>query len=355
MLILGIETSCDETSAAVVEETGEAERPWRLRSNVIASQVPIHREWGGVVPELASRQHIRDICGVVERALHDAGTRWGELGAVAVTQGPGLVGSLLVGVAFAKAAAAASGLPLVAVHHLAGHIESLVLQNGELPLPAVVLVVSGGHTSLYLVRAPGRYELLSRTRDDAAGEAYDKVAKLLGLGYPGGPVIDRLAQRGNDRAVPLPTTRLTHADRNAPELKGDLDFSFSGLKTAVLRYVRAREAAEKDSRPLFAEDEIADLCASFQRVVVTALIDRLFDAARRHQAKSIGIAGGVSANSRLRAELEEHGRLREIPTYLPSLALSTDNAAMIAAAGLRRFRAGALAPPDLNADAALSL
>jgi N6-L-threonylcarbamoyladenine synthase len=354
MLILGIETSCDETAAAVVEETGDAATPWAIRSNIIASQVPIHREWGGVVPELASRQHIRDICGVVERAMSDAQTTWTDLGAVAVTQGPGLVGSLLIGVSFAKAAAAAAGLPLVAVHHLAGHIESLVLHNGEMPLPAVVLVVSGGHTNLYLVDQPGRYHLLSRTRDDAAGEAYDKVAKLLGLEYPGGPVIDRLAKSGNDRAIRLPTTRLTHADRNAPQLKGDLDFSFSGLKTAVLRYVREREA-EKGAVGLFTEREIADICASFQRVVVTALIDRLFVAARRHRARSIGIAGGVSANSRLRAELEEHGRLREIPTFLPSLQLSTDNAAMIAAAGLRKFRAGVTAPPDLNADAALSL
>jgi N6-L-threonylcarbamoyladenine synthase len=365
MRILGIETSCDETSASVVEETGDAARPWAIRSNVVASQVQIHREWGGVVPELASRQHIRDICGVVERALDDAHTAWPDLGAIAVTQGPGLVGSLLIGVAFAKAAAATAGLPLVAVHHLAGHIESLVLQNGELPLPAVVLVVSGGHTSLYLVDEPGRYELLSRTRDDAAGEAYDKVAKLLGLGYPGGPVIDRLARTGNDRAVALPTTRLTHADRNAPELKGDLDFSFSGLKTAVLRYVRAREAEKgvgrvftKNEKLLptpFSESEVADICASFQRVVVTALLDRLFDAARRHQAKSIGIAGGVSANSRLRAELADRGQRREMPTFLPSLQLSTDNAAMIAAAGLRKIRAGILAPADLNADAALAL
>src|SRR3954454_17495640 len=258
MRILGIEASCDETSAAVVEETGEAARPWAMRSNVIASQIAIHREWGGVVPELASRQHIRDICGVVERALSQAGTSWRDLGAMAVTQGPGLVGSLLVGVSFAKAAAAAAGLPLVAVHHLAGHIESLVLQNGEMPLPAVVLVVSGGHTSLYLVERPGQYQVLSRTRDDAAGEAYDKVAKLLGLGYPGGPVVDRLAQTGDDRAVPLPTTRLTHADRNAPGLKGDLDFSFSGLKTAVLRHVKAR--------PSLSETEVADVCATFQRV-----------------------------------------------------------------------------------------
>ena len=359
MLILGIETSCDETSAAVVEETGNASKPWAVRSNIVASQVAIHREWGGVVPELASRQHIRDICGVVERSLDEARAAWSDLGAVAVTQGPGLVGSLLVGVSFAKSAAAAAGLPLVAVHHLAGHIESLVLQNGELPLPAIVLVVSGGHTSLYLVEKPGHYELLSRTRDDAAGEAYDKVAKLLGLGYPGGPVIDRLARTGNDRAILLPTTRLTHADRNAPELKGDLDFSFSGLKTAVLRYVRSKSEVgsqkSADFRLQTSDIEIADICASFQRVVVTGLLDRLFDAARRYQAKSVGIAGGVSANSRLRAELADRGARREMPTFLPSLALSTDNAAMIAAAGLRKFRAGMTASMDLNADAALVL
>ena len=364
MRLLGIETSCDETSAAVVEETGDAAKPWAIRSNEIASQVPIHREWGGVVPELASRQHIRDICGVVERALEQADTRWSDLGAVAVTQGPGLVGSLLVGVSFAKAAAAAAGLPLVAVHPLAGHIESLVVQNGEMPLPAVVLVVSGGHTSLYLVERPGDYALVSRTRDDAAGEAYDKVAKLLGLGYPGGPAIDKLAKTGNDRAVHLPTTRLTHADRNAPSPTahktrgggpgpaGDLDFSFSGLKTAVLRYVRAhRENVGRDFSPA----EVADVAASFQRVVVTVLIERLFDAARRYGAKSVGIAGGVSANSRLRAELEARGAAREIPTYLPSVKLSTDNAAMIAAAGLRKLRAGMTSPLDINADAALAL
>jgi N6-L-threonylcarbamoyladenine synthase len=350
--MLGIETSCDETAAAVIEETGDPRRPWAICSNVVASQVSIHREWGGVVPELASRQHVRDICGVVERALTDADTRWSDLGAVAVTQGPGLVGSLLVGVSFAKSAAVAAGIPLVGVHHLAGHIESLVLQNGELPLPSIVLVVSGGHTSLYLIERPGAYQLLSRTRDDAAGEAYDKVAKLLGLGYPGGPVIDRLARGRNDRAISLPTTRLTHADRNAPQLKGDLDFSFSGLKTAVLRHVRERQAAGPDA---FSEEEIGDICATFQRVVVAALIERTFTAARRFGALSIGIAGGVSANSRLRAELIEHGNAREIPTFLPSLVLSTDNAAMIAAAGLRKFRAGMTSSPDMNADAALAL
>jgi len=346
--MLGIETSCDETAASVVEETGDANRPWRIRSSVVASQVPIHREWGGVVPELASRQHIRDICGVVDRALRDGSATWADLGAVAVTHGPGLVGSLLVGLSFAKAAAAAASLPLIGVHHLAGHIESLVLHNGEMPLPAIVLVVSGGHTSLYLVDRPGRYQVLSRTRDDAAGEAYDKVAKLLGLGYPGGPIIDRLAKTGNDRAIALPTTRLTHADRNAPELKGDLDFSFSGLKTAVLRHVKS--AGHELSRT-----EIADICATFQRVVVSALVERSFDAARRFQARSIGVAGGVSANSRLRADLKVRGEAREVPTFVPSLHLSTDNAAMIAAAGLRKYRAGLTSPMDLNADAALVL
>jgi len=225
------------------------------------------------------------------------------------------------------------------------------MQNGEMPLPAVVLVVSGRHTSLYVVREPGSYELISRTRDDAAGEAYDKVAKLLGLGYPGGPVVDKLAHEGNDRAIVLPGLRITHADRNAPQMKGDLDFSFSGLKTAVLRHVteRIRTAGSLSQR------EIADICATFQRVVVGTLIRRLFDAARRYGAQSIGVAGGVSANRRLRAELEERGRLREIPTFLPSLQLSTDNAAMIAAAGLRRFEKGLTGSLDVNADASLPL
>src|SRR6188474_3580864 len=272
MNVLGIETSCDETAAAVVQTTGDPAKPWRVVSNVIASQVEIHREWGGVVPEVASRQHVRDICGVVERALADAASTLQDIDAIAVTQGPGLVGSLLVGVSFAKALAASLGIPLLPVHHLAGHIESLVLQNGPLPLPAIVLVVSGGHTSLYVVNEPGRYRLLGRTRDDAAGEAYDKVAKLLGLGYPGGPAIDRAARTGNDRAFEFPRMRITHPDRRTPQDPGRLDFSFSGLKTAVLRIVRARES-ERASNP-FTDQEIADLCASFQRTVVETLLDR---------------------------------------------------------------------------------
>ena len=352
MRVLGIETSCDETAAALVEDGGPPGHPWRVLANVVASQADIHREWGGVVPELASRQHVRDICGVVERALDQAGHRLPEVDAIAVTQGPGLVGSLLVGLSFAKSLSAALGIPLVPVHHLAGHIESLALHNGELPLPAVVLVVSGGHTSLYLVRTPGRYQLLGRTRDDAAGEAYDKVAKLLGLGYPGGPVVDQRARAGDDRAVSLPATRITHRDRNAPELDGARDFSFSGLKTAVLRHVERRRAEGAWPLP---EREVGDLCASFQRVVVDALLDRLFEAAAAHGAASVGVSGGVSANSRLRAEALARGAAVGLPVFIPSLALSTDNAAMIAAAGLRRYAAGITAAPDLNADAALPM
>jgi N6-L-threonylcarbamoyladenine synthase len=364
MLILGIETSCDETSAALVAETGDSTLPWAIRSNVIASQVDIHREWGGVVPELASRQHIRDICGVVERALENGGAEWSDLGALAVTQGPGLVGSLLVGVSFAKAAGFARGLPVVPVHHLAGHIESLVLQNGPLPLPAAVLVVSGGHTSLYSVGSPGTYSLIGRTRDDAAGEAYDKVAKMLGLGYPGGPIIDRLAATGDDRAFDLPVTRITHPDRIAPHplapglprsMELRTDFSFSGLKTAVLREVRRLVREDEDAREVLGERRVADLCASFQRVVVEALLDRTFEAASWLGARSIGIAGGVSANSRLRADAAARGTRAGLPVYLPSLQLSTDNAAMIAAAGLRKLEANGHWPLDFNAEASLPL
>jgi N6-L-threonylcarbamoyladenine synthase len=368
--ILGIETSCDETAAAVVETTGQPDKPWAIRSNVIASQVDIHREWGGVVPEIASRQHVRDICGVVERALADARADWRSLDAIAVTQGPGLVGSLLVGVAFAKSAAAMLGRPIVAVHHLAGHIESIFLDHGPIPLPAAVLVVSGGHTSRFLVPAPGRYQLVGRTRDDAAGEAYDKVARLLGLGYPGGPVIDRMAREGNDRAVDLPRARMTHADRQplpagvdaaAGEARHLAEFSFSGLKTAVVRYLQERGVpiargftVPTDAGPLSRQD-VADVCASFQRVVVEALVDRTFQAARALGAKSVGMSGGVSANSRLREAAAARGLAEGLPVFVPRLSLSTDNAAMIAAAGLRRIERGELSPLDFNAQATLPI
>jgi len=376
MNLLGIETSCDETAVAVVAETGDAASPWRIRSNIVASQAAIHREWGGVVPELASRQHIRDICGVYEAALVQASVTIDDIGAVAVTQGPGLVGSLLVGVAFGKALAWSRGIPIVPVHHLAGHIESLTLAHGELPLPAAVLVVSGGHTSLYFIDRPGRYRLIGRTRDDAAGEAYDKVAKLLGLGYPGGPAIDRVARTGNDRAFDFPAARLTHADRNAPRATAEgilpadiarrVDFSFSGLKTAVLRLVRERTGTDPDVRAVKAAvsddagsmlpaSDLADIAASFQRTVVEALLDRTFEAARWLNARSIGISGGVSANSRLRAEAEARGVKHGIPVFIPPLALSTDNAAMIGAAGLRKLRSTGAGQLDFNAMASLML
>lgn len=376
MNLLAIETSCDETAAAVIAETGDAASPWRIRSNVVASQADIHREWGGVVPELASRQHIRDICGVYEAALAQASVTIDDIGAVAVTQGPGLVGSLLVGVAFGKALAWARGIPIVPVHHLAGHIESLTLAHGELPLPSAVLVVSGGHTSLYLIDRPGHPRLIGRTRDDAAGEAYDKVAKLLGLGYPGGPAIDRVARTGNDRAFDFPAARLTHADRNAPRATAEgilpadiarrIDFSFSGLKTAVLRLVRERTGTDPDVRAVkaAASDEagtllppsvVADIAASFQRAVVDALLDRTFEAARWLGSRSIGISGGVSANSRLRAEAEARGAKHGIPVFIPPIALSTDNAAMIGAAGLRKLRNGRAGNWSFNAEAALML
>jgi N6-L-threonylcarbamoyladenine synthase len=382
MLCLGIESSCDETAAAVVEEVADASaadgKPWRIRSSVIASQVAIHREWGGVVPELASRQHIRDTPGVLERALQDANVGWGDLDLIAATQGPGLVGSLLVGLAAAKGIALAIDRPFVAVHHLAGHIESLFLHNGPLPLPAVVLVVSGGHTSLYFLPQEGEYRFVGRTRDDAAGEAYDKVAKLLGLGYPGGPIIDKLAKDGNDRAIDFPVARMTHRDRNAgpsgltptgfeqsAQYQYRTEFSFSGLKTAVMRYVKHRAVElgvgaggttpASTPVPPLSPREIADICASFQRRVVEALLDRTFDAARWLNAKSIGIAGGVSANSRLRADAHARGERVGIPVFVPSLALTTDNAAMIAAAGLRRYHAGSIASLDVNADANLPL
>jgi len=372
--VLGIETSCDETAAAIVSTTGDPARPWLLRSNVIASQVEIHREWGGVVPEIASRQHVRDICGVVERALADAGIDWSGVDAIAVTQGPGLVGSLLVGVAFAKATAAALGRPVVAVHHLAGHIESIVLQHGEIPLPAIVLVVSGGHTSLYRVPERGHYQLIGRTRDDAAGEAYDKVAKLLGLGYPGGPVIDRMAREGDDHAVALPRPKFTHADRNAPpadlvragdgsigSIGSTSEFSFSGLKTAVMRELASRGVAvatglsvPADAGPLSPRD-VADFCASFQRIVVETLVDRSFEAVRATGARSLGIAGGVSANSRLRHDAAARGEAEGIPVFVPAIALSTDNAAMIAAAGLRSLERGDTSTLGFNAEASLPM
>lgn len=349
MRVLGIETSCDETAAAVVETTGDAARPWAVRSNIIASQT-IHKEWGGVVPELASRQHLRDICGVVDRALAGASVGWDDIDALAVTQGPGLVGALLVGVSFAKAAGWSLSKPVMPVHHLAGHIESVWLEHGPLPLPAAVLVVSGGHTSLYEVPEVGVYRLIGRTRDDAAGEAFDKVARVLGLGYPGGPVVDRRGKLGDDRAVPLPRPRFTGPSRSKPHLEGMTEFSFSGLKSAAVRLLGQRQA----EGPL-SDQEVNDFCASFQRVVVETLLDRTFDAARAIGARSVAISGGVSANSRLRADALARSEAEGLPVFIPPLSLSTDNAAMIAAAGLRLFERGVAPSLDFNAEATIPI
>ena len=324
MLVLGIESSCDETAAAVIED-GRV-----IRSNVIASQVATHAPFGGVVPELASREHLDNIAPVVTSALDQANVTLDQIDGIAVTQGPGLIGSLLVGISFAKSLAMVARKPLVGVNHIEGHIYSVVFENPPVQYPALALIVSGGHTTLFFIPEEGRYAVLGRTRDDAAGEAYDKVAKLLGLGYPGGPVIDRLAPAGNPRAVNLVFT-LPRMD------SPNLDFSFSGLKTAVLRYVRENEIApvEKGSEP---DQQIVDLVASFQDKVIRSLLVRLRKAVGRHHPRTIILAGGVACNSALRAAVnaEDFGA----PVYYPSPLLTTDNAAMIAAAGHARLVRG---------------
>jgi len=342
VLILGIETSCDETSAAVVADGR------RVLSNLIASQVAVHRPYGGVVPELASRQHLTHIGPIVDAALQQAGAGLENLSAVAVTQGPGLVGSLLVGLSFGKSIAYARGIPLLAVDHLEGHIRAVYLENPEpVPHPAVSLVVSGGHTSLYLMEEEACYRLLARTRDDAAGEAYDKVAKRLGLGYPGGPVLDRLARQGDAQAIPLPVAKIS--DRSD-------DFSFSGLKTAVLRAIAERgiEPLAPGADPSTRRD-IVDLAAGFQKAVVSALYRTTRRVAQRERALSLLVSGGVAANSLLRSTFRELGSELGIPVRFPSVALSTDNAAMIAAAGYLKYRRREFAGLDLDADVELKL
>jgi N6-L-threonylcarbamoyladenine synthase len=337
--VLGIETSCDETAAAVVEDGR------RILSNVVSTQVAVHSPYGGVVPELASRHHIENIAPVVSAAMAESGLTFSQLDAVAVTHGPGLVGCLLVGVQVAKSIAFIHGKPLVPVHHIAGHIEATFLAHGDLPLPGLALVVSGGHTSLFDVPAPGEYRLIGRTRDDAAGEAFDKVAKLLGLGYPGGPAIDRLARGANDRAVDFTIARMKD---------GSADFSFSGIKTALLYHVR-REGIPPVADPSDVPPRVRDLVASFQRAVVTALVGRLKRAAEQRRPRSLLLTGGVAANSLLRAEAARAAAELGLPLYVPPVALSTDNAAMIAAAGAVNHRKGLRAGADLNAEPHLTL
>ncbi|HSD27474.1 MAG TPA: tRNA (adenosine(37)-N6)-threonylcarbamoyltransferase complex transferase subunit TsaD [Vicinamibacteria bacterium] len=338
-LVLGIETSCDETAAAVVEGGR------RILSSVVASQATVHAPYGGVVPELASRHHVENIVPVIEGAMRQSGAGFADLAAVAVTQGPGLVGSLLVGVQAAKAIALVHAKPLVPVHHVAGHVEAAFLAHGDIPLPALALVVSGGHTSLYEVPEEGLHRLLGRTRDDAAGEAFDKVAKLLGLGYPGGPIIDRLAEGANDQAVEFTVARIKD---------GRADFSFSGIKTAVLLHVK-REGIPPVADPSDVPAGVRDLVASFQRAVVTALVRGLVKATREHRPRSLILTGGVAANSLLRRESERAARGLGLPIAIPPLTLTTDNAAMIAAAGFVGLRRGARADLALNAEPHLPL
>jgi N6-L-threonylcarbamoyladenine synthase len=339
MLVLGIESSCDETAAAVVRNGRE------MVSSVISSQIETHKRFGGVVPELASREHLDKIVPVVEEAFERAGVRAAELDGIAVTSGPGLVGSLLVGLSYAKGLAYALSKPLVGVNHIEGHIYSVVFENPPIEYPAFALVVSGGHTNLFLVPEPGKYKVLARTRDDAAGEAFDKVAKMLGLGYPGGPIIERLAREGDARAVRFSIPRMGD---------GRPDFSFSGLKTAVSKHVR-----ETGLRPVEAGAEpsqaIKDLAASFQSVVVRSLVGTTERLAEEYAPRTLVVAGGVACNGALREAAAEMGARKGLPVYFPSRHLSTDNAAMIAAAGTVKLQAGERAGLDLNADVSLRL
>src|SRR5258708_16647005 len=351
MRILGIETSCDETAAAVVEDNAV------ILSSVVASQLATHGKYGGVVPELASREHLRAVVPVVRLALEQADTGFDDLAAIAVTEGPGLVGSLLVGITYAKSICFARGIPLIGVNHIEGHIHAVLLEAAqEIEFPAVALVVSGGHTHLFEVRDGGTYRLLGRTRDDAAGEAYDKVAKLLGFGYPGGPIIDQLAPHGDPNAVKFTLARM----------KGNtLDFSFSGLKTAVLRWVEARDlTAGIDSRRKFQNPGLEDwlratspptlgLLASFQKKLLGKLSRRAKVAAEQIGARSLIIGGGVACNVGLRAAARNVNL--PCPVYFPSPGLSTDNAAMIAAAAFQQFHAGKSDDFTLRAQANLAL
>ena len=340
--ILGIESSCDETSAAVVEDGRH------ILSNLVSSQDETHRPYGGVVPELASRQHLSKVGPLVAAALEKAGLSLADIGSVAVTQGPGLVGSLLVGLSFGKSIAYACGIPLLSVDHLEGHIRSVYLEaHRPISHPAISLVVSGGHTSLFLMEEEANYRLLGKTRDDAAGEAYDKVAKHLGLGYPGGPILDKLAALGDAQRFPLPIAKISD---------GSEDFSFSGLKTAVLRETKRHEivALRPDEKAENRRD-IVDLAASFQRTVVETLWRRTDRAARRTGAKTILVSGGVAANRELRQRFAHLAQEIGIPVLFPSLSLSTDNAAMIAAAGYLKFLRKDYAGLDLTADVELRL
>jgi N6-L-threonylcarbamoyladenine synthase len=375
--ILGIESSCDETGAAVVR-SGQ-----HILSNVVASQITTHQPYGGVVPELASREHLRAIIPVVRQALAEAGQTYESVDAIAVTQGPGLAGALLVGISFAKALAFALEKPLIAVNHLEGHIHAVLLEQRqsadvELRFPVLALVVSGGHTHLYLARMEGEcwaYENIGRTRDDAAGEAFDKVAKLLGLGYPGGPIIDQLAPHGDPHAVKFQTSQIKHRDRRdrnlPPAENARFDFSYSGIKTAVLRYVEtenlrpaidARRQALADTEKPTLEDYLRlcdrktlGLVSSFQHSMVEDLVAKALAAAREYDVQTLFVSGGVAANRELRKTFQREAEMQGLPVFFPSRSLSTDNAAMIAAAAFPKFLRKEFVPIDFSAEAAMAL
>ncbi len=328
MLLLAIESSCDETAAAVLQDG------INLLSSVVDSQIQVHSPYGGVVPELASRRHIETIQPVVEQALKQASVRLDQLDAIAVTQGPGLVGSLLIGMSFAKAIAYVENLPCIGVDHMAGHLLSVFLGNNHPSFPYIALVASGGHSSLFLAEDPLSYKLIGQTRDDAAGEAFDKVSKLLGLGYPGGPIIAEKAEKGSPEAISFPRAWLEN---------DSLDFSFSGLKTAVVNYVNKANQKEE-------ELHIPDICASFQEAVADVLVEKAITAAQKSSVSQIVLAGGVGANQRLREHLTSRGKDEDIEVFLPPKHFCTDNAAMIAIAGYHLFKNNRYESNSLNMD-----
>lgn len=317
MIVLGIETSCDETAASVVKDGSI------ILSSVIASQVEVHHLYGGVVPEIASRKHIEAIFPVVDSALKEAGIDKSQIDAVAVTQGPGLIGALLVGFSYAKAFAFAQKIPFTGINHLEGHITSVFLSSSQPEFPYIALLVSGGHTSIYYVKSHIEFEIMGQTRDDAAGEAYDKVSKMLGLGYPGGIVIDSLAKNGNPKKIKFPRSWLD---------KSGFDFSFSGLKTAVRRYI---ELQKNDF-----QNQLSDIAAGFQEAVVDVLTFKTINAALRKKCKHLAVVGGVAANSRLREKISSDAKKKGIQVHIPPVSLCGDNAAMIAAAGFHYLNEG---------------
>lgn len=339
MLILGIESSCDETAAAVVRDGNE------ILSSVISSQIDIHKKWGGVVPEIASREHLVKIDPIVDEAIERAAVMLQDIDAIAVTQGPGLVGSLLVGVCYAKALAFGLGIPLIGVNHIEGHFFSVEFDNPPTQYPALALIVSGGHTNLFYAPAAGKYKVVSRTRDDAAGEAFDKVSKMLGLGYPGGPIIEKHALKGNANAIKFPIAKISD---------GRPDFSFSGLKTAVMKYLREHEIepVAENEEP---KKEILDVCGSFQLTVVKSLLRQTERLIKEYRPKTLIVSGGVACNLALRDASEKLGEKFDLPVYFPSKHLSTDNAAMIAAAGNFRLNCGEKPKLDITADTSMRL